>query len=185
MPGTRVEDEAEESLSDVDINADIVLATEQEEKDKRAIWNEINKADLQDIYYKSKKREANRQKRAAAQKKTLEDSKAAEENQIVGADAILGSGNEGGALGNDFGGTADGLGFGLNDGGFGSDANNGLNNVPKRRKLDHEEADDLLSNPSMVAEKKAYEKGLLEDGTKANKWGESKFNADDYEDLFR
>ena len=40
MPGSRVEDEAEESLSDVDINADVVLATEQEEADKKAIWNE-------------------------------------------------------------------------------------------------------------------------------------------------
>lgn len=54
----------------------------------------------------------------------------------------------------------------------------------KRRKLDLDEASDLLSNPDKIDEKNSYMQELVKDQLAPNKKGESKFNDDEYMDLF-
>ncbi|CAD7930626.1 unnamed protein product [Amoebophrya sp. A25] len=58
--------EVEESLSDVEVD-EACLHTENEEKSKRAVWREIHKNQLEEIHYKTLKRQQEREKRIALQ----------------------------------------------------------------------------------------------------------------------
>eukprot|EP00392_Amoebophrya_sp_AT5.2_P013054 g13165.t1 len=114
LPG---EEGAEESLSDIEADDDCLL-DEQEQQQKRAVWREIHKADLEDIHFKTQKRKEARAKRERDQKaniKALTDGSAGMGG--IGETSVGGLGGMGMGLGG-FGGGANGI---NEDGFFGGD----------------------------------------------------------------